>query len=161
MARFGIVNSTTEISDTLNVNTTTVGNIGSGEDDLTTYLVPANTLAVDGDSITFEACGIFSASANNKQLRAYFGTDVIFDSGVLAITAATEWIMTGRIIRTGSATQRVYITLVTDNTTLFTMTNVLATTRTLSIDNPLKLTGEATNNDEVRQFSMIVSFNPI
>ena len=144
----------------INRNTTAVGNVGVGEDDLITYSVPGNVLLADGDSITFEASGTFAANANNKRLKVKFGTDALFDTTSIAINGA-DWTVHGRIIRTGAATQRAYVTFASDDATLNVSADASAPTQTLSSANTLKCTGEATANDDVKQETLIVSLEPI
>lgn len=145
---------------TLNVNTTGVGNVGTGEDDLITYSVPGGTLASDGDYITFEAAGTFASSLNNKRLRFKFGSTTVFDSGALAITAATDWLAAGTIIRKSATTFTAAVELNTASATLSAYADfVLTGTETLSGALTLKGTGEATATDDVRQEWMLTRIN--
>lgn len=149
----------TGVVGTLNVNTTGVGNIGAGEDDLITYSVVGNTLAVDGDYLTFEAAGTFATSINNKRVRVKFGSTTLFDSGALAITTASDWTARGTIIRTSSTTFRAAIELSTSSATLTASSDYSTGTETLSGALTLKFTGEATANDDVRQELMVTRVN--
>src|SRR5690606_35997814 len=71
-----------KLGGTLSVNTTNVGNVGSGEDDLMTYSVPANTLNGNGQRITFRATGTLANNADSKRIRVYFGSDTLVDTGI-------------------------------------------------------------------------------
>ena len=141
-------------------STTTVGNVGTGEDDLMSYTVPANLLVKNGDAIEFEATGTFATSVNNKQLRVRFGsgaTTLLFDSGAQAITAAADWVLHGTIIRTGAATQVGYAILNTSSATLLAYADVeTGLNHVLTGSATLKLTAEATSNNDVTQTSFIV-----
>lgn len=140
----------------LNVNTTAVGNVLIGEDDLITYSVPAATLNTNGDAIEFRDAGTFAASLNNKRIRKYLGGSLIFDSGVLAITAATDWTLEGIIIRTGATTQKASCTLSTSNATLAAYSDYTTPAETLANALVLKLTGEGvTTDDIVQEFSAV------
>lgn len=149
------------ITKTLDVNHTAVGNVTTGEDDLITYTIPAATLGVAKDRIEIDASGTFANSVNNKRLRAYFGATLIFDSGALAITAATNWVFRAAIIRTGAATQESFANLSTSSSTLAAYAFIAAPTETLSGTVIVKLTGEATDTNDVVQETMITSVNGI
>ena len=144
----------------LTVNTTAVGNVGTGEDDLRTYSVPAATLAVDGDHLAFEAAGTFAATANNKRIKVKFGAATLFDTGVLAITAAGDWYVTGLVIRTGATTQKCVTRFSCTDAALPTATDYTTAAETLSGAVTLKLTGEATSNNDIVQEVMIVRLLP-
>lgn len=127
-----------------------VGNVGAGEDDLLSISLAAALLSVDGDSIELRAAGSFAATANNKRLRMKFGGTTILDTGTLTITAASDWVLTAQILRTGAATQIVNATLLTSDPTAPVFAAVTSPTETLSGAVTLKLTGEATADDDIR-----------
>lgn len=139
----------------LNVNTTPVGNVGTGEDDLITYSVPANTLVADGEYIHFKMGGTFAASINNKRIRVKLGATTLFDTGALAITAAGDWSLEGHIIRTGSATQKCWLEYSSSQTALAASADYVDATEDLTTILVLKATGEATANDDIIQKAMI------
>jgi hypothetical protein len=95
----------------LDVDTGSLGNVGTGEDTVASYTVPANTLAANGDSLWFEAFGTAANNANTKALRVYFGAALIMAASDDAW--GLEWVLRGRVIRTGAATQKAYVTLTT------------------------------------------------
>ena len=68
---------TSQQGGVLNVNTTAVGNVTTGEDNLITYSLPANTLSVNGMALRIVAWGLTANNANAKTLKVYFGTVVI------------------------------------------------------------------------------------
>lgn len=144
----------------LTVNTTTVGNVGTGEDDLRTYSVPAATLAVNGDHLVWEAAGTFAGTANDKRVKVKFGATTMFDTGVLAITAAGDWQVNGLVIRTGAATQRCVARFTSTDAALPTATDYTTAAETLSGAITLKLTGEATANNDIVQELLIVRLLP-
>ncbi len=145
----------------LNVNTTAVGNVGVGEDNLITYTVPANTLQTNGDYLSFEAAGTIASNVNAKRIKVYFGATAIFDTGAagIPISTAIQWRLEGTIIRTGAATQRVTVAMTTNNATLASYTSDTTSAETLSSSSVLKLTGEATTNNDVIQDFMITRVN--
>lgn len=144
---------------TMSVNTTAVGNVGSGEDDLLTYSVPAATLAKNGDSLWFEAAGSLANNANSKNVRVRFGT-----SGtnlILAFTATDadkKWLLRGRIFRTGATAQQSHC--VFQHATATQTENASATDQTLSGAVTLRITGEGVATDDIRCHSLIVGIDP-
>lgn len=143
----------------LNINTSQVGNVDAGEDNLMTFTVPGGSLGTNGDSVKFEAAGTFAATVANKRIRAYFGSTVLFDTGVLALTLAGDWTMTGRIIRTGSGTEVAIVRINTSQTAMLAFATYTAPTETLSGDLVLKVTAEATNTNDIVQKLMVVEFD--
>ena len=140
-------------------NTTDVGNVGVGEDDLMTYSVPAGTLGVNGDYIEFTMSFDLAANANTKQVKVKFGATTIYASGAQAQNDGVITI-TGQIIRTGAATQRITYS-VTSNATLFPdYADYVTSAETLSGAVTLKATGEATSNDDIIQKINLVKFLP-
>lgn len=160
----GTSTSYAKVGGTLFSDTTTVGNVGAGEDDLSTYTLPANALVNSGDRILYQASGSFGASLNNKRLRVRFGTSgtsVTFDTGALAITAATEWVLAGEIIRVGGTSQKGYGALTTTSGTLAAYADLeTALNQNLSGTVVVKLTGEATANNDVVQETFTVDYLP-
>lgn len=144
----------------IHVNTTVVGNVGVGEDDLMTYTVPARLLSTNGDSVRLKAYGTFAANANNKRVRAYFGSDLLFDTTALAFNAG-DWSLEVEITRTGATTQKAIAVWACGNTTVTAApVDYTAPGRTLSSTNVLKLTGEATSNDDIQQQAARVFYEP-
>lgn len=139
---------------TFNTNTTQVGNVGSGEDDLMTYTYPANTLAVTGRAVRFTFSGAFANNANTKTVKVYFGASMISVS--LPTLTAGNYEGVATIYRTGSSTQRYAVKVTTDTTTVpVSIANgTLSQTETGSIT--IKLTGTATSNDDIVQNTLEV-----
>lgn len=134
-------------------NTTAVGNITTGEDDLMTYTIPANTMPVNGDRITFRASGTIANNVNAKRLRVKYGGTTIMDTGAagIPVSAAIQWVVEGEIIRTGAATQKCNANLSTNNATLATYVGYSTAAETLTNAITLKLTGEATSTNDIVQ----------
>lgn len=100
------------------VDYTAASNSGAGEDELAAYTVPADVLSTNGDSLWFEAWGITANNTNVKNLFVRFGTAgtnllLQYDVGT---TALNRWMLRGRIIRTGAATQIGSLMLTKTNT---------------------------------------------
>jgi hypothetical protein len=65
----------------LSINTTAVGNVGTGEDTLISYSLPANTLAANGDAVEIEAGFSFANDTDTKRVKLYLDASLLFDSG--------------------------------------------------------------------------------
>lgn len=117
------------------------GNSLGGEDTLHSYSVPADTLYVNGQSLWFEASGITAANANTKTIRLSFGGVNVVAIASAFGSAATDWSIRGRIVRTGGATQRVYGEIHTGAGS--TAMNYADLTATLSGPVTISVTGES------------------
>lgn len=132
------------------------GNVGTGEDDLYSDTLAVNTLASDGDKIIAHYGGVFNGAAlSTQELRVYFGGTKIYDSGALAIGAATNaWTVNVVVIRESATVVRCNVSVSTDFATLFPYsTYTRITGLTLSNTQILKITGEAAGagavNDQI------------
>ena len=146
----------------LNVNTTAVGNVGAGEDDLITYSLPAATLGVDGMGVRVTAAGSFAANANNKLVKMYFGSTSL-TTWATAPYNNVKWRYVAEIIRTGAGAQIASSQFVSTggsggHTTFPDHVRVGTTTpaETLSGAVTIKCTGEATSNDDIQQLLLLV-----
>lgn len=140
---------------------TDAGNVGIGEDDLMTFSVAANTLAVDGDRLEVEAVFALTANANNKTIKFYFGAANTYSTGALAINNGIV-VIRATVVRTGAATQRILVTAASNNALLTTalLAAYGTVTETLSGAVTLKFTGEATADNDIVQKFMSVAFYP-
>jgi hypothetical protein len=141
-------------SGAISVNVTDVGNVSTGEDDLMTYSLPANVLSADLKAIRVTAWGTYGATANTKQIKAYFaGTSVTIANHSVN---TGDWAAEMTIVRTGASTQVLtgwHINR-TDAVRVGTeATPAGDTTTALTI----KFTGEATDNNDIVQKGMIVT----
>jgi hypothetical protein len=163
----GTAVDTARVGGTLYVSTTQVGNVGTGEDDLASFSVPANTLAVNNQSIWFEAWGSFAANSNSKTLRVRFGTagtNLVLDTGnVVSNASVHHWVIRGRIIRTGAATQKAYASGLINPTGLAGGSTpvdvVTGLDQTLSGAVSLRVQGEATSNNDILLETLIVGWD--
>lgn len=143
----------------INANTTAVGNVGTGEDDLMTYAIPANFQSATNDTVRFRMSGTISNTANNKRIRVKYGGTTMVDTGAAGITVSTAqgWTAEGEIFRTGSATQdywcRIQVGTVQYNPGVGTAAETMANAITL------KATGEATANNDITQETLKVNIN--
>lgn len=160
--RAGLNTGTTvaRVGGTIHENLTPVSNSGTGETNLMTYSLPANTLGTDNDYLELEAWGEFTAAASNKTVKMYFGGTVIFNTTALAF-GASAWRIKATVVR-GSSTTQVTIAAFSGNTTLVTTTAQVASPgETLSGAVTIKCTGQSSAaSDEVFQEGFIVRWNP-
>lgn len=145
---------------TINVNFTDVGNVGTGEDDLMTYSLPASSFNGTNQVIRVRAHGTVAANTNSKTVRFYFGAG---NTSLFTTSSSTDqgWDCEAYIIRTGSSTQEGngYATVYSSSagTTLHTRFNANFTaTDTSAIT--IKFTADATADNDVVQESMIIEF---
>lgn len=146
---------------TLNVNTTTVGNVGTGEDTLASYTVTANQLNANGDTLWFEAFGSMAANANSKTVRARFGssgTNLMYAQ--TSTSWGTHWSIKGRIYRTGSATQKSSVYLISDNDDNVTTQTETGLNQDLTATVALSVTAEAVADNDVVIEGLIVGWMP-
>ncbi len=144
---------------TLTTNTSDVGNMGAGEDDLMTYTIPAGKLVTNGDYLEFTMTITFAANANNKQVKVYFGSTAIYTSGSHAQNDGSMEIK-GTIIRTGATSQRITFSQA-NNTMLFPdYANYVTASEILANAITLKATGEGTSNNDIVQKMLTVKYFP-
>jgi len=159
--RAGLNTGTTvaKVGGTIHEDFTPVSNSGTGETDLMTYSVPANTLGTDNDYLEVEAFGEFTAPTGNATVKMKFGATTIFNTSALAFTSGA-WRLRARIVR-GGATSQLTITSFDGDTTLVTVTaQVAAPAETLSGAVTLKCTGQSGASSEVTQEGFIVKWQP-
>lgn len=144
----------------LNVNTTDVGNIGAGEDNLMTYALPGGTLAVNNERVEFEMVFACAANGASKTIKIYFGSSSYTFPAFT--TSGTFVRAVGNVVRTGATAQRFSLLVTSDNgTTQVTGTTYLTPGETLSGNITIKATGTATNDNDIVQKILTVKFFPI
>lgn len=156
--RAGTSTNDAAVGGVLFVSTTAVGNVGTGTDDLISYSVPANTLAVNGQSVEFEAWGTIANSAGTKTLLAVYGATTVLTAAFAAVTG-DEWVMRGRIVRTGAATQKAHGSVVVTEPSNPTTANVTTAAETLSGAVTLKIQGVGTANNDVVCEGLVVKWD--
>lgn len=121
------------------------GNSGTNETDLYLDSTTANTLNGNGDKILAEYGGTFVNSTSTKEIKVYFASTTIFDTGALTIAAgADSWGVHVLVQRESSTVVRCTVTA----TTTGGSTGAYATyTRITGLDftaiNLLKISGQA------------------
>ncbi len=136
-----------------NVNTTPVGNVGGGEDDLMTFVIPAGfAFPAAGRGIRVVQHGTFTSTAAAKVFRIYFGPTNIL-AGSFSTNMVGDWNAQWWAHSTGSSTQRWELDFKLKNTSS-TWTPILqegTTTLNDSITTMIKCTGQATNDNDIVQ----------
>jgi hypothetical protein len=140
-------------------------NTGTGETDLYTKTVAANTLGSNGQSLSFEIGGVFNDATATANLQIYFAGTAFGGTGAMTISGTGAWRAQGSIVRVSTSVYRASVTFFSDNTTqkIFTsMANVTSVDFTAS--NIFKITGTAGgagggSNDITAQM-WIITYNP-
>ena len=142
-----------------NINTTAVGNVGAGEDDLITYSLPANRLSANGKGVLIRVWGTTANNANTKTLKLYFGSAVLLSFALVASIAGT-WVIDATVVRSGSNTQEAVADLVSVGVAgaAVTAVTVSSPTQTDSNANTIKCTATATTDNDVIQKGATVFF---
>lgn len=155
----GTSTSNSKIGGVLNVNTTAVGNVGAGADDLITYTLPANSLSTNNYFVRITAFGTFAANANSKQLEMLFGSTVVYDTGA-QLQNGGSWRIQATVIRTGAATQKAIAHFVGAATLFGDDSSYTTPAETLSSTVTIKCRGTGTSNDDIKQEGLIVEWYP-
>lgn len=138
----------------IHVNSTAVGNVTTGTDDLQSYSLPASVLGVDGRVLRITAYGRTANTAAAKTLTMEFGSQTIMTQALTTNLAAT-WRIHTTVVRTGSSTQDIFAELL-QLTTIVHKQTLTAGTQTDSAAITIKCTGTATNTDDIIQEGLIV-----
>lgn len=138
----------------LKAGVSTVGNVGTGEDDLQTYTLPASTLIATGDSVKIEAQYVIANNANQKRIKLFFGSATLFDTGATGLAVSVSYLINveARVFKDGSNTQRYTVTYAAtpSSGTAIIGTNYGTATQTDTSTIIIKGTGEtnaASDND--------------
>lgn len=140
-------------------DTTFVGNIGTGEDDLMTFSLQKNTMVNTGDTLEYTTFGSFANNTNTKTLKLHLGDTVIL--GLTGTTTAfqnKEWSVQTTIIRTGASTQSVVSIF---QTLSITFTEVTSATEDFTVPLVIKATGEGTATNDIGQAGFFLKFFPV
>ncbi len=137
-----------------------VGNVGTGEDNLHSVSIPSSGFAANGDSMEIKAAGTFAANANNKRVKLKFGAVTLFDTTALAFNTG-DWQINARIFRTSTTTGKSVVTWTCNNVTLTTTVDYQAWAFNFLTANTLVVTGEATADNDIVQELMQVFWIPV
>lgn len=147
----------------LTVDTTPVGNVGGGTDNLIQYTVPAGTLSQDGDFLEVEMWGTILLDGSVTSINQLFGAMALF-GGAYAVPTTSSTVtfrITSKIIRLTATTQTSISTLSYFNGSSVSINiNYIGTgTETLANAIVFKMQATATNNNDVVQNGLIVRYN--
>jgi len=153
----GASSSAATVGGKANVNTTAVGNVGAGTDDLITYTLPANSLSANGKGVRITAWGTTANNANSKTLTLNFGSTAILTNS-LTTSIAGVWRIEAEVFRTGASTQDYSSQLVTTGTAGVALNDLEIGTsaQTDSSNITIKCTGAATSDNDIVQEGMLV-----
>lgn len=125
------------------------GNTTTAETDIYSDTIAASRLSVNGQKLQSEYGLTFVVSATaTRQVRVYFGGNLVFDTGALTISAPTlnnaSLVVYLTIVRDSATTIRYNITANTNGASTATYANTgKVTGLTLSNSNVLKITGQS------------------
>jgi len=123
------------------------GNVGTGEDDLYSDTIPANSLDTDGHKLTAIYSFQTASSASTKQIRLRFAGTLVWDSTALSPAALGYGRIEAHFVRTSSSSVRysIYGSITSAAGVVYYHLNThgALTGLTLTGTNILKLTGEA------------------
>lgn len=101
-----IQNINSGVGGLLNAQTAAVATgVGTAEQTLQTYTMPANQLAAAGQAVRIRCWGTTGATANNKTRKLYFGASGI--TTAVEAANAQNWVLELVVMRTAAATQSV------------------------------------------------------
>jgi hypothetical protein len=142
-----------------NINTTAVGNVGAGEDNLITYDLPANALSGDGKGVEIIAWGTTANNAAAKTLKIYFGSQIILTNS-LTVNLAGAWRAHCLVFRTAVDAQDYSSQLITTGAAGVALNDVEGGTATEDVGAAItiKCTGEATSNNDIVQEGLLIKF---
>jgi len=133
-------------------------NFSSGsENELMNYKLPNDSITNILEIIAF---GTFASNANNKQIKVYFGSLLIFDTGSLAINGGS-WEFNSNIvkIKETNVSQKISSTMITSNSLLVAKSNYVLSSQDLSDDVILKFTAIGGAANDVVQECLVVQFS--
>lgn len=159
-AVFGPFTITTAANIVGNIQTTQVGNVGGGEDDLMTYSIPVGFgIPTLGRTVYLLQQGATANNANSKTVRSYFGSTSIF-ALAMSTNVAAQWQSESWITNTGSSTQRFISKVLIQNSVSTWVGATFAGTKTENDFSTIivKATGTATSNDDITQIYQKVEF---
>lgn len=150
-----------KVGGVLNMQSTTTGNVGAGEDTLHTYTLPANTLNTTNRGLRFAMSGAFANNANAKTFKFYVGGSTVFNVS-LPTSISGRWILRAELVRSGSNVQVIYGTLSlsdeADNIVDTIYQKAAGATETDTATIVIKVTAEAVADNDVEQYTSLVAY---
>ena len=143
----------------LSANITPTGNVSTGETTMMTYTMQPNVLGKVGYNVNIDAYGTFAANGNNKDIKLYFGTTVIFDSTALALNTGT-WFLQATVTRTAPTTQQAIVTVTSSNTTLVNSVAYTTPSQDLTAAVVIKCTGTGGATNDIIEKALLIRVFP-
>ena len=151
--------SVAPVPTTASVNTTAVGNVDTGEDDLMSYAVPANTLSANGRVVKITAWGTSANNANAKTLKLKVASTNILTFS-MSVSVAGRWDVEAYVIRTGVDAQDYKVHLDEQDSAFTSPSGMDIEVGSLTEDDgaaiTIKMTGEGVATNDIVQEGMIV-----
>lgn len=120
------------------------GNSSTSQTDLYSDTILANTLGVNGDKIAGEYGGYFVGSATaTRTLKLFFAGVEIWTSGAITLAASSSWSIWFTFIRNDATHARILVSFQANGLTTQVVTQTTSIALDPTIDNILKLTGQA------------------
>ena len=136
-----------DVSSILDISTSTVGNITTGEDVLYSYTLPADSLNENGDILRGRISGFVANNANLKSIKLAFGATDILSRNTTTPTIGQGFTIDWEVIRTGATSQKTNATFSGSDGTASSYYTVTGETLSGTVD--IVLTGEATATDDI------------
>lgn len=121
------------------------------ETTLLTTNIDVGTLSKQGSSLLIFAAGTTGANANNKTIKLYFGSTVIFDSGAFAGNAVS-WTLQAEVVRNGATAQITWAQFF-GSATLTSKIQVGTASVNLAAQTSVTLTGNGTATGDVQAYT--------
>lgn len=157
--KIGTSNTVAKVGASLNTNPNEIATIDASEDDLLNYTLTANALGTNGDYVEVLGFGTYAANANNKRIRLYFGSEVIFDTGAIAANGGS-WEIKATVMRLASADQKAIASIITSNTLVIPTAQFTDTSQDDTIAIMIKFTGEGAAANDIIQEGFNVKWFP-
>lgn len=145
------------VGASLHGDVTAVSNSNGSENDLMTYTLLADMLGVNTNYIEIDAWGSFAANANNKRLKLYFGSTVIYDTGAIAANGGA-WILHATVAREASADQKAIATIISGNALITAAAQITNPSEDSTTDIIVKTTATAVAANDVTQDGFTVKW---
>jgi hypothetical protein len=146
----GTGSETANVGGSIAYSVTSTGNSGTSETTLWSYTVPANTLAVDGDAIVFDAYGLGDSGSDTKTLRAYWaGVQIAAITGTSSPSGTfPDWHLRLTVTRSGATSQTVTLE-VNPGQALSASVVVTTGTATLANANDVRFSGQGGSSNQL------------
>lgn len=124
------------------------GNVNAAETIIYAYTILPTVLTTNKQSILGKSAGTMDAGADAYRIKGYLNGNLFFDSGVIQLFDASDWVLEYTITRVDANTQKIWATLITDiGGNLFVGNATLTEDLTANVD--LEITAEGVTTDQI------------